>query len=402
MNFFLIGLLLIVGTIFPELGYTQSGILKYDQEDESRKRLYEKSDLKSPTEKKNIEKYSKNTGLNLKVGGYYNSMFYITDAVVDNANSVQLSEDAEIHFQAEGSRYGFTFGAFIQLEGSTSKDQIDEHYVYVYGPFGKFILGAENSVADLAQVHAPIFLGWKTYSNNFDTWESVSNFITPRHKHLSGDANKISYFSPRVNGMQIGYSYTPDTDKKNGYGAGTSGGNFNTEISGKEVSSYSATYVSEVYKGMKLGASVTGEISEGYNSLEGEQQEIAFGLSLTTKKWEIGGNYFRQKNDLVGASKADIIHFGVAYNLTQNTKIGSVLHYQDIQPVDGTLKATNSDTYVFVVGGNTLLMPGVKVTYSIEYVSHTNNGLLDDTDSNNYNIESNNTIFAGVGLLLKF
>ena len=40
---------------------------------------------------------------------------------------------------------GITYGAQVELEGYTIGDQIDEHYLYAKGGFGKVTLGADDA-----------------------------------------------------------------------------------------------------------------------------------------------------------------------------------------------------------------------------------------------------------------
>ena len=155
------------------------------------------------------------------VGGYYNSMMYNVDS--DNTGKdykdINLQEDAEIIFKGKGKSSGGTeYGFQVQLEAAQSSDQIDEHYIYVKGDFGKIELGAENSAAYKLQVAAPKFLGWKTYDNNFKTWSSVAKFEKPLHDNYSADANKINYYTPSMNGLQIGVAFTPSSENSSGGG----------------------------------------------------------------------------------------------------------------------------------------------------------------------------------------
>lgn len=160
-------------------------------------------------------------------------------AVVNVPSTVDLGRsdqfwEGEVFFQGEvRTDLGFTVGVNVQLEAYTSADQIDEHYVYVQGGFGRIVAGAENSAPYILHFGAPSPTG--TF---FGVEETVRFFLPlrppPANKaasvstfsQLTGDANKITYFSPRfAPGFQFGFSYTPDDDAPQGVQAVTAAGN---------------------------------------------------------------------------------------------------------------------------------------------------------------------------------
>jgi hypothetical protein len=143
---------------------------------------------------------------------------------LDPGRSDQFWE-GEIFFQGEvKTDLGFVLGVNVQLEAYTSADQVDEHYIYVQGSFGRLVAGAENSAPYILHFGAPSPTG--TF---FGVEETVRFFFPlrppPANKaasvstfsQLTGDANKITYFSPRfAPGFQFGMSYTPDDDAPQG------------------------------------------------------------------------------------------------------------------------------------------------------------------------------------------
>ena len=97
-------------------------------------------------------------------------------------------------------------------------DPIDEAYVTISGAFGQLVLGSTDN-APTKMVTG--YLGsWPTgVAQNlaFDSFEWTQNpsaqFHTTRDSranNFDGDAEKISYFTPRVAGVQLGLSYTPN------------------------------------------------------------------------------------------------------------------------------------------------------------------------------------------------
>jgi outer membrane protein OmpU len=344
----------------------------------------------------------------VSVGGYYNSMAYSVDSDNTGVDYKDLSfqEDAEIIFKGKTrSDTGIEYGFQVQLEASSqpssvdvnvvqdpntqevttvtssvsSGDQVDEHYIYVKGGFGKIIVGSENSAAYLMQVSAPSFLGWKTYDNNFETWSKVAKYEKPIHDNYSADANKFTYVTPKVNGFQIGLSFTPSGENSGGAGAG-SGNMLLTENASKhqDIMSYGVSYSGDM-NGVKIETSYTYEEGEKGGK---DDSEYAVGLQLGFGDFSVGGHYFEA--DEPNGDDWEITTLGVAYKMGATT-IGLSLHDQE----DAKAGQVNDSTKITVVGGSTKLTDGVKLTYSYEAVE-SDNPAKGDSD------------FIGVGLLFKF
>lgn len=181
--------------------------------------------------------------IQLSLGGYYDAFLAIrAQSDVDNAGpgvgESRVGNDEEIrHFdvQQEGEVWfvgettldnGIRVGVNIQLEAYTTGDQIDEHYVFFSGNFGRINFGAENAAPYLQHIGAPSpVVGHSLDSPNIWTMVGTSGndangappgspLTTP--VNITSDANKITYFTPRFSGFEFGFSYTPDTTDGNG------------------------------------------------------------------------------------------------------------------------------------------------------------------------------------------
>lgn len=332
--------------------------------------------------------------IKVTVGGYYTSMYYNVDS--DNVDATtkkdiahvdsSLQEDAEIIFKGKGvAGNGIEYGFQVQLEAASDTentgDQIDEHYIYVKGGFGKVIVGAENSAAYLMQVSAPNFLAYKTWDNNFDTWSEVAKYEKPLHDNYSGDANKVSYMSPKLNGLQIGLSYTPSNTYSGGAGVSLT----NTLLE-ESTSNYEDVYSYAVSYGTKLGGV---DVKASYTYEEGDKgtvtdDESSIGLQLKSGNFAIGGNYFESDEAGDKGNDWEIYHYGISYKMGATT-LGVAFQDQE----DAASTGTKNDTDITIIGGNTKLMDGVALTYSYEMVE---SGNTDNGDSE----------FLGLGLALKF
>ena len=315
--------------------------------------------------------------MGVTVGGYYNALVYSQDVDDLDTRDIGIHNDAEIIFKGKGKlNNGMEVGFQVQLEaeGAGESDHIDENYVYVKGGFGKIEVGAENNAAYKQQVSAPKPFGWKTYDNNFKTWSDdiggtkVSSYDKPLMDDIDGDALKINYYSPKVNGFQFAYSMTPDTSDKMG----------DTDLY-KDTGSGEATAYGIKYSGKIGGMKV--QASYGVNELDEDPgkstaEDSAFGLSISSGNFTIGGNTATIER---GVNETDILHYGIEYKLSKASKIGLIIHDQE----------NHDDTQldILAVGGSTKLGGGTTLTYSYE-------SLEDDTDGDSE--------FIGVGLLLKF
>jgi len=320
----------------------------------------------------------------LSLSGYYHTMLYAMESdTLPSANKTQILEDAEIIFNGKKTLdNGIEIGLQVQLEATNQRDQIDEHYIYAETDWGKLIIGAENSAAYLLQTHAPNIVGWQTHDNNFNTWASVSYFTKPQH-NLDGDANKISYITPRINGLQFAFGYTPDNSKTGGFGAA-----IQTNKTGAEVFSYGVNYETKLGD-THIAVSLTAEEAirhKGQRYNYGDAQEKALGVQVRQGALSLGGNLYQYK---ANAFKTEILHFGFGYDVSDYVTLGALLHKQNN---DGFFGREN-EIDILLLGGHTKLTQGVKLSYSLERV---------EQKDMNYAFRSGESNFAGLALLLTF
>jgi outer membrane protein OmpU len=182
--------------------------------------------------------------ITLSVGGYYYAFAgFRAQSDVDNQGvgagqtTIGNDEDMQTAFvdlegeiQFTGSTTldnGITVGVNVQLEAYASGDQVDEHFVFFSGNFGRLVIGAENSAAYLmhygppgaAQYHGVDSPGmWHLLGTSGNTAGGSTGSPVATPVGFTSDANKVTYFTPRFSpGFQFGFSYTPDiTDVSKG------------------------------------------------------------------------------------------------------------------------------------------------------------------------------------------
>ena len=177
--------------------------------------------------------------LSLGVGGYMEQWVGYAnrdDKGVDGGFDVQT--DAEIHFKGSlESDSGLKFSVHVELEaanethdhdekqgGNTQKTskggddtEIDESFVRMSGEFGTIEIGQRDPIH--ARTHYAAGFGAGVGLNAGDTQNWVPGvYLETAGWTIPGDNRNIIYITPRVNGVQVGVSYGPDSKNENSAG----------------------------------------------------------------------------------------------------------------------------------------------------------------------------------------
>ena len=165
----------------------------------------------------------------------------------DVEGGVAQQSDSEIHFKGKlESDSGLTFSLKVELEGNSGGGHIDESQLTVGGSFGAITLGAEDGASVLTH-HGVRDAGIAITCGDIGKWIDGINGCGPggfgTAGHGLGDRNNITYFSPRLNGVQFGATYIPDVNREgsttaphnNDDDAFSIGGNFKGDMGGASV-----------------------------------------------------------------------------------------------------------------------------------------------------------------------
>ena len=168
--------------------------------------------------------------LSVTVGGYLTQVFKAQDKDSSPAqtdrHSTGLTNDAEIWFSIRGVLDdGTALGGRVELEGSTTSDQIDERYLFVERrDVGRMELGSTDRAASKMLYGAPVAIpGYGT----IDPTGDLALVVTPSGARTGNTLSKFSgvddreginlytsadrYFGSKAGkGLQLGVSYTPD------------------------------------------------------------------------------------------------------------------------------------------------------------------------------------------------
>jgi len=260
--------------------------------------------------------------LTVTLGGYLQfDAAHVSEDRDQDQRSNDFRTSTEVHVKAEGTTdNGLTYGAVIELEADNdSTDNGDENFIYVSGGWGKFELGDNDGVAavDGLSITAPGGFGlggvvadeesYRDFIQNFPTagtgatdtesGEVVGILTTLFESPNSGNATKITYYSPVWNGFQVGASYAPGqfsgvnvNRSQNGVAAADV---FDTEFD--SAIELAARYMYDFGNDVGLGLSLTHTRADSLELAGADTYEDlrswAFGANVTWGGFTVGGSY---------------------------------------------------------------------------------------------------------------
>jgi hypothetical protein len=253
-----------------------------------------------------------------------------------------------------------------------------EVYGFLEGGFGRLEIGGTDGAAFKMHYSSPWFVpGNGVDSPNIYNMQNgvAASFSssTSTFSLIAEDSNKISYFTPRLAGFQLGASFTPDagTNDPIANGFGVSATNTATE----DVTEIALNYAGE-FGGVSLGADVfyvTGESAAPAPT--DDPEEMGVGASLGWGGFTLGGAYKQSENITPGTqgntiagvtlgAETDAWTVGLAYG-TGPWTVGAA--YFDSQ--SETAAGVNAGENNFLqVGGGYSLGAGVDVGLDVQFI----------------------------------
>jgi len=305
----------------------------------------------------------------VSVSGYMEQWFGYSDSKESvNANSDVFDQISDSEFFIGFKQTldnGLEIGGEIQVEGQQSNqahaangnnqiEPIDEQYIFVNGSFGRFEIGTDNGAAN--RMH------YGVKSNGIGIDESdVSEWIAGMDRQLrstnlttplENDENKLTYFSPRVNGFQIGASFIPEMDI-NARTPRTAGGE--SDAIRDSAWSVAGNYVTSVAD-MSVKASV-GYMDAG-SAVAGNDNALTAGLNLGFGGFTASFAYGEHEDD-TNTEDVNVFGFGLAYNAGP---AGVSIAY-----IRGEDSDDDDKQDAFEVGASYSMGPGVTAKTSIYY-----------------------------------
>ena len=334
--------------------------------------------------------------MKLGMGGYMQSSFVLTDYDDDETtggleqHNTRVQQEGEVIFSASTTLdNGIQFGVNIQLEAREESDQVDETYVYASGSFGRVNLGSEDSAPYLMHYAAPSPVpAWGVHSANSDV---VGHGLSTSPNEI-GDADKITYFTPKFSGFQLGASYTPDADCETAsFGAGC--GPYNILAASEGAGGEEGTAWSIAANYVNTFNDVMVAVSLGYQTIEWDNstgsdfdvEELAIGANVGFAGFTVGASYKNTENDGgTDGTDRDEWNAGVTYGMGP-WKVG--IQYGTAE-LDSSGVTDGEEIHGVVVGGQYTLGPGVTVFGAVQFWDidddFSSSATQEDGDSNVY------------------
>lgn len=342
-------------------------------------------------------------GIDLNLGGNFKAYAGVTDQDTANLAEQDLKRSAEINFNGETTLdNGLTVGVNVEMQAepdgnaasvsqnatTTQATDIEESYIYFSGNWGRVNIGAEDGAAYLLQVAAPsadsnidgldpefLFVNTRIDGDASASFvDDASDFvgITRYASDISGDADKITYMTPKVNGFQAGVSYAPDLDQEvateNLAGAETDNeaGHF------ENFYSVAARYDGEVDGiGIHLGAGY--ETADAETS--GEVEDWNVGAKVAYDAFSVGVAYNEKEADASFGPVnwvADTEAFIVGADYTSGAYKVGASYFESEE------KNTNDELTRYSIGGGYTYGPGMSFRGSVNFYEMDNTGGVDN------------------------
>ncbi len=284
-----------------------------------------------------------------------------------NTNEVDVKVDAK-------SDNGLGYGAVINLAADTTADSNNrgtnayKTFLYLDGAWGKFELGSNTGaaqtlkvdVANIARATGGVNGGWSNFANR-----PVGNYLTSSALPLAAgspaltadksqdNVNKITYYSPKVSGFQLGLSYAPSVT---GRGQDSVASRTENLANGANVVDAALAYEATFDK-VKVSAAVAGEFGSADNSAVSNNERLAawnVGAAVSYMGASLAGSY-GDWNDSLAANNTDAKYWtlGAAYEFGP---FGASVTYLDSKYEVGALE---NDFDVISIGADYKLAPGL-------------------------------------------
>ena len=164
--------------------------------------------------------------MSVGVGGYMQQWFgYASRDDEGQEGGWDTQADSEVHIKGSlESDTGLKFSVHMEIEGNNNDAsasgkadhgaEIDESFARISGSFGQLEMGQRDH--GLVRMHYGIKdVGVGLNAGDTQKWIPGTYLETSGHVYSGGDDLKLNYFTPRINGLQVGVSYAPDQGNEN-------------------------------------------------------------------------------------------------------------------------------------------------------------------------------------------
>jgi len=328
--------------------------------------------------------------IKLGVSGNYRvvgGMVSQDDGLLDSANGARdhgIGTDGKINFSGTTTLdSGIEVGVRVELEaqaGAGVTDTIDEHYVWIENTdvWGRLEFGdrdgADNKMNVLAPyVFGPMIVGVQTImlasapgagggSAFVGTNGAAVPIVVPGY---SGDNTKLTYYTPKFSGAQIGVSYTPEAGENRGAGFGTAAGGTDNGVTAG---------VANFGEILELGANWSGNMGDA---------SVRVSATMASRSAEgVSGTNYNDSDEWTAAFSVSMNGFSFGYQ-HQNGETGggalaTVVQRDDIESRAGLTYASGA------------------WKYGVEYAARSVEDTVGEDEVTIWGLGANRTLGAGI------
>ena len=301
------------------------------------------------------------------ISGYMEQWFgYSDNTDTSNPNSDVFDEVSDVLFAVEFSQEfenGIELGGAIEVLGHQgAADNIDGQSLYIEGSFGQLSVGTGDGASAAMHLGA-VSNGIGLDDGDASIWVAGADgalSITSATSNIDGGANKVTYYSPRINGLQIGASFMPDADDVNAVTPVTAG----QEVDARRDNSFAVAAHYERTMGEFTMSGSIGFMDAG-GGVAGNETALAGGIHLGFGGFMASFAYGEHEDDTAVSDK-NIFGASLAYS----TEAAGV----SVAYVRGEDSDTNDEQDSLEVGASYSIGPGVTASTSLYYVERVTAG----------------------------
>lgn len=239
--------------------------------------------------------------------------------------------DTEVSFSVNGKAdNGLGYGAVVSLEADVSSDADSEGvnasrtYTFLDGSFGRIELGSNTGASEalaveadnLARATGGIDGAWVYFATPTGASFITTPALPAEHGSTASfndestfNATKITYYSPRFSGFQVGLGLTPDLEDR-----GQSLTRLDSGTGFGDVVEAGLNYQGQ-FNNVGLAAAWTGQMGDADTSAVEDLRAWNAGLTATFSGFSLGGSYGDWSDSgNVSDSDSDYYTLGAAYD----------------------------------------------------------------------------------------
>ena len=293
------------------------------------------------------------------------------------------TDDTHLSWTAKGtSDDGLSYSATAKIDfDSLGSPKLNEAYVALGGEWGRVVMGDDDGADDIMMKGGYSLLtggfgydGGASSSINYSTKGSGAQGFASLVGD-TGDATKVSYFTPLWNGLQLGASWTPDADHNYNAGIAKSPDNDGSLENALGFGIRLDQQLGEV--GLKLGATMGTGSYENTDDVASPKEDIsAFSIGGTISYTDISFGAGYGNNGESGCPTAETLcDAGEWWDVSAQYKFGSTTvasgYFNSTGNPGGGVSDSEIDVWTLGVNHNFAAAPGLGVhgevtSYSID------------------------------------